>query len=446
MFFKRIFTKGLAHYSYIIGDEKEAIVIDPQPNIEIYLEVARDEGLKITKILETHRNEDFIVGSKALAELTGAEVYISADKDLNYTYGNYIEDGDVFKLKDSYIQALHTPGHTLGHMSYVWYLNEDRPYMLFAGDVIFPGDIGRTDFYGKENLEKMTGMLYDSIFKKLLPLGDHVILSSAHGSGSACGGSIEDRPYTTLGYERKFNAKLKYNSKNEFITNVAQMMHKPKYFNAVEEINLKGSSRIDCDIKIKFKSIKEIEEEDIYLIDLRSQDAFSRGHISKAIYIPKKEVGSYIGLFVPTDSKISVITEIQENDFLKELYLDLRRMGYKKEIGLLSGGIDSWYNKGKDTESLNLIHPKRFIENIKDNSFILDVRKEEEIASESVIQNSINIPLQELDKRIDEVPKNKNIYVLCPSGKRSTIAASLLKKNNRKPIVVVGGIEGLKNI
>ena len=150
MYFKRIFTESLAHYSYVIGSGKELIIIDPQPEVDIYLDIALKTDKQITTILETHRNEDFLTGSKALCKLSGAKIYTSAESDLNYTYGSKIQDGQVLDYGDVKIKALHTPGHTLGHMAYLL-LYKDNPYMIFTGDSLFYGDIGRTDFYGKEN-------------------------------------------------------------------------------------------------------------------------------------------------------------------------------------------------------------------------------------------------------------------------------------------------------
>lgn len=446
MFFERIFTDSLAHYSYMIGEGEEIVVIDPQPDIQVYLDRANEAGMKITKILETHRNEDFAVGSRVLSDITGAHVYISAHEDLDYKYGEKIKDGHRFEVENFKFEALHTPGHTLGHLSFVLYIDENKPYMIFTGDTLFAGDVGRTDFYGKDKLDEMTGKLYDSIFNKILPLGDHVILCPAHGAGSACGGNIENRPYTTIGYEKKYNSKLQYESKDEFIKNVGQMMHKPKYFNTIEEINLKGINRIDCDIKIHKGTIDDFEKGEKYLVDIRGKDAFCNNHIPNSLYIGEEELGSYIGLYVPTDANIYFITETQDKDQLNKLYLDLRRMGYSEDIGFLIGGMDTWYTNGKEVESIGTIHPKELQDKLDKDSIILDVRKEDELEDEPPIYNSVNIPLQELLERIEELSKDKIIYTVCSSGNRATVAAGLLKKENGNPIVLLGGIQGWNSI
>ena len=200
MFFKKFETEGLAHYSYMIGDADDITVIDPMRDLHIYMHEARKAGLRIKYILETHRNEDFVVGSMELAEKTGATIYISDHEDLGHVYGEKIQDGFELEMGKIKIKAMHTPGHTLGHMSYAVYeTGIEKAFMVFTGDCIFMGDLGRTDFYGEENLNKMTGLLYESVFHKLLPLGDHVIVCPAHGAGSACGDSMDKRPYSSLG-------------------------------------------------------------------------------------------------------------------------------------------------------------------------------------------------------------------------------------------------------
>jgi len=213
VFFKQIKTEGLAHFSYLIGDGKEMAVIDPRRDIEIYLEEARKAGMNIKYVFETHRNEDYIAGSLEIQEKTDAKVYISGHEDLGHVYGEKLYDGDTIKVGGLTIKGIHTPGHTLGHTSYGLYEEDhEKPYMIFTGDCLFMGDLGRTDFYGEENLEKMTGLLYDSVFNKLMSLGDEVLVFPAHGAGSACGDSIDERPYTTLGYEKSNNSQLQVRS------------------------------------------------------------------------------------------------------------------------------------------------------------------------------------------------------------------------------------------
>jgi hydroxyacylglutathione hydrolase len=208
MIFERIKSEGLAHLSYFIGSEDEAVVIDPRRDCQVYVDLARREGMTIKYIFETHRNEDYIVGSLELKNLTEAEIYHG--RGLEFKYGNFVDDGQGFSFGKLKLTALHTPGHTDESMSYTLADLETgkEPVMVFTGDALFVGDVGRTDLYGPEEAPRMASNLYDSIFNKILPLGDQVILCPAHGAGSVCGGAISKREYSTLGLERIYNPVL----------------------------------------------------------------------------------------------------------------------------------------------------------------------------------------------------------------------------------------------
>lgn len=437
MFFKRIFTESIAHYSYVIGDGNELIVIDPQADLDVYLDISRKKSMKISKILETHRNEDFLVGSRALSEITGARVYISGHEDLDYEYGEKIYDGHEFNLKTIKIKAIHTPGHTRGHMSYILYF-KDNPYMVFVGDTCFYGDIGRMDFYGKDRVEEMAEKIYDSIFNKLLPLGDHVIMCPAHGPGSACGENTEERPFTTLGYERKYNPKLQYSSREDFIENNAKMMHIPDYFSFMEKMNLQGIDPIDCNPKIDVKSIEDLDLKNEHILDIRSQEAFNILHIPNSIYMKKEELISFINWIIERESDICIVAE-NSND-LDKVYVDLRRIGYTGKISFLSGGIMSYIKSNGKVEYIETILPKDF-KSEKDKHFILDVRKLSEIEEENLSDKVI--PMEEVTSRYNELKEEENILVICPSGIRSNIVASFLKSKGIDSKVLIGGLEAV---
>lgn len=442
MYFNRIFTESIAHYSYVIGDGKEIIVIDPQPDIDVYLNISREKAMKITRIFETHRNEDFLVGSRALSQKTGARVYISGHEDLDYEYGEKIYDGDKFELKDIKLKALHTPGHTLGHLSYILYF-KDNSYMAFVGDTIFYGDIGRVDFYGEDRIDEMAGKIYDSIFNKLMPLGDHVLMCPAHGAGSACGENTEERPLTSLGYERKYNKKLQHKSKEEFIEANGKTMHKPDYFSYMETMNLKGIEPIDCNPHIDIKHVKDLDLKEEVILDLRSQSAFNKCHIENSIYLKKEELYGFINWVIDRESDICIVKE--DSSEIEDIYVNLKRIGYTGRISYLSGGILSWIKKGKDVEEIDTVIPSDFkdLQAVKDEYFILDVRKESEIENKDY-QRGINIPMEEITKSYQSLKDEDNILVICPSGIRSNIVASYLKGKGIDSKVLIGGIESFE--
>ena len=233
-------SEGLAHNSYFIVEGEEAAVVDPRRDCEIYTQLARQECAKIKYILETHRNEDYVAGSLELQNMTEAE--IAHSNALPFKYGEHnLSDGDKLSVGSSKIEALYTPGHTNESVCYVIYASESKePQMVFSGDTLFAGSVGRTDLYGKAIQPTQAEKLYSSLHEKVLPLGDHVLVYPAHGAGSVCGHGISGQEPTTLGYEKKTNPYLKL-SKEEFIQKVVnEELVVPRYFKKMEELNLNG--------------------------------------------------------------------------------------------------------------------------------------------------------------------------------------------------------------
>lgn len=445
MFFKQIESEGLAHYSYMVGEGEEVAVIDPRRDIGVYLEEARKEGLKIKYIFETHRNEDYIIGSRELAERTGATVYISGHEDLGYVYGEKIFDGDKVTVGALTIQGIHTPGHTLGHMSYAVYEEErEKAYMVFTGDCLFMGDLGRTDFYGEENLEKMTGLLYDSVFEKLMPLGEEVLAFPAHGSGSSCGESMEERPYTTLGYEKIHNPELQVSSREDFIEKFGRMRLKPRYFEIMEKYNVRGAEFIGEGVRLEPLHLDEVHKQGITIIDSRTKEAYFGGHIPGTIFFSLKNFSSYMGNLLDTDTPIAFLVEGNEMEKLRTLYWYARRIGFENVKGYIAGGNAQWESMEKDLESLPTITAKGCLNLEKDQFTLLDIRKPHELSSGDPTMNRINIPLQHLYEDFKKLPKDQPIFVLCSSGDRSTTAASFLRNKGYDGRVIAGGMMTLK--
>lgn len=444
MYFKKIESKGLAHFSYIIGDENEAAVIDPRRDVEVYLDSARKEGLRIKYIFETHRNEDYIIGSIELSKKTGAQIYISGHEDLGYEYGQKIYDGDTFQIGGLKLKALHTPGHTLGHISYVLYEGDrDNPICVFTGDCLFMGDLGRTDFYGEENLDKMTGLLYDSVFEKLFPLGDGVLLFPAHGAGSACGDDMEDRPYSTLGYERKNNPVLQVSSKEEFIKEFGKMRIKPRYFDKMEVFNTKGAPSVGGEITLPALDLEEVIKSDYVLLDCRSKEAFWGGHIPDSYFLSTKNFTRNAGTLFELDTPLVFNLISSDECSLDELYWMARRIGFDNIKGYLDGGVDSLIESGEAPERFETIKPEDLLK-LEDEFTILDVRGPEVVEEDALSKYRINIPLQELYKDFHKLDKNKKIYVLCASGDRATAGAAFIKNEGYDSAVIAGGMMALE--
>ena len=444
MLFEKIKSPGIAHISYLIGDGNEAIVVDPRRDIDIYLEKAVEEGYKITKIFETHRNEDYIIGSTELKAKTGAEIW-HADEMLDYQYGKPVEDGQEFMVGRLKFEAMHTPGHTPGSMSYILYGYEGDPWMVFTGDALFAGDVGRIDFLGEENLEKTGSWLYDSIFNKILPLGDEVILCPAHGAGSVCASAISDREWTTVGIERKLNPKLQVDSKEEFIELHGEMLEYPPYFENMEASNLTGGDPLANYEKPAALSPGEFAEamaaDDTYVIDVRMEVSYASAHVPGSISIPLQNLPSFVGWFIPVGANILLVTE---GEYPEEAIKHLYRTGYDNIKGYLSGGIISWHMAGKKSASVNTVTVDKLctlLDTEPEDRFILDIRSEDEVESEGEIQDAEHVHLTQLPEHYDELPEDIPVYIFCGSGLRSMTAASLLQNEgfiNQR--VVLGGL------
>ncbi|GAU79823.1 rhodanese-like domain-containing protein [Fusibacter sp. 3D3] len=448
MYFKKIETKGLAHYSYMIGDGDYIAVIDPMRDVEIYMHEARKAGMRIKHIFETHRNKDFIVGSMELAEKTGATIYISEHEDLGHVYGEKIQDGFELAIGKITLKAMHTPGHTLGHMSYVVYEEGVKEaFVVFTGDCLFMGDLGRTDFYGEENLDKMTGLLYESVFEKLLPLGEHVILCPAHGAGSACGDAMDERTMSSFGYEKAKNALLQVQSKKTFIAKYAKMRIKPRYFNHMEVLNVKGSDFVHNEVVLNTLTVDELSDvkSDVLLFDARTKEGFIGGHIPGSIYLPKGNLTAFLGSIYSPEVKFTFIIDGQIGD-MEDIYWYCKRIGFDNFLGYLPNGIEMWQKSGREIDQLEAISAKAYKEMAKGDDFILlDIRDDHEVEEKDPDTNKVSIPFKKLNESLEKIEPNKTIYVLCGSGNRATTAASYLKGNGYNAVVITGGAEMYRN-
>jgi len=443
MFIDRIVSEGIAHNSYLIGGRSEAWVIDPRRDCDIYVEKTRKKGILITHILETHRNEDYVIGSLELASRTGARIW-HADTQLDYQYGEPVEEGHEWKLGGLKLQAIHTPGHTPGSMSYLLHDPSGDPWMVFTGDALFAGDVGRTDLLGMDRSQEMAGMLYQTLVEKLLPLGDGVIVCPAHGAGSVCGSSITDRPWTTIGLERKLNPMLQFQDRDSFISNAARELERPPYFRKMEELNIAGAPLlknlpIPKPLNPKQFSARQKEAE---VLDTRMELGFSAAHVPGSLSVWLSGMPSYAGWFLSYEKPLLLVTESSDPS---ETTKYLIRMGYDNIGGHLSGGMLAWHTAGKASESVKTYTVQELCAILDEDQkpLILDVRSRGELDSEGRIPGALHIPITQLPSRTDDIPKDREVHIFCGSGLRSMIAASLLKRTSRKNIaVILGGFAG----
>jgi len=447
VYFERIVSEGLSHFSYIIGNGGEAVVIDPRRDCDIYIKKTIKEDMRITHILETHRNEDYLIGSLELSSQTGAEIW-HADTQWDYKYGQAVEEGQKWKLGNMVLEALHTPGHTPGSMSYLLHDPSGTPWMVFCGDALFAGDVGRVDLMGMDRAEEMAGMLYDSLFQKLLPLGDEVLLNPAHGMGSVCGASIAPRMWTSIGLERKLNPRIQAKNKQEFISTTVKELERPPYFKQMERLNLEGPHILGFLPYLFPLSLQEFSDKkkQSHVLDTRMELDFSSAFVPDSLSIWLDGIASFAGWFLSYDRPVLLVTEAEDPTKIVRLLL---RMGYDDLEGFLSGGIHSWLLHGKPAGSIHTLMVQDFCRELdkKEQLWILDVRSNEELDQNGRITGAHHIHITQLPNQMSDVPKDIPVYIFCGSGLRSMIAASLLKRNGWDQLsVILGGFAGWNSI
>jgi len=431
MLLEIIKSKGLAHNSYFLADGEEALVVDPRRDCIIYTQLAKRECAEIKYILETHRNEDYVVGSVELQNLTDAE--IGHSKETSFKYGEHcFSGGETFEIGSLKVKTLHTPGHTNDSMCYIVYgsMKGKDPMMVFTGDTLFAGDIGRTDLLGLDVWQQQTEKLYDSLHEKLLPLGDHVLVYPAHGAGSICGHEISDQEFSMIGYERKTNPLFQMGKEafTEYV--MKQKLLKPPYFRKMEDYNLNGPPLLCKTPALEPLSVVEFEEEmhkpNTIVLDTREPDAFAGSHIPGSLNIWLDGLSFFPGWIVIYDQRIMLVTERKEDMEIAEAYL--RRLGYDNLVGYLCPSIKEWRNLGKPVEHLGTLSATAVKEKLDNKEIILiDVREEREW-DKGHIEGAERIYVGHLMEEANKLPRNMPIATTCGWGGRGGLGASILKK------------------
>jgi hydroxyacylglutathione hydrolase len=448
MILRKVRSEGLAQISYFVGSEKEAIVIDPRRDCQVYWDIAQREGMKIRNIFETHRNEDYVIGSLELAHFTRAKIYHGPG--LDFKYGETLEDGQKFCFGKVEITALHTPGHTYESISYS--LTDidagNKPVAVFSGDTLFIGDVGRIDFYGPKEAPRMAENLYNSIFDKLLPLGDGVILYPGHGAGSVCGGAISQREESTLGLEHAQNLILQKNKKEFIQFKVSEHHETPPYFRKMEQYNLNGPPLLGHLPNPDPLSPKEVQNQmklGAVVVDTRTPPAFSGAHIKGSYSIRLKRLPLYAGWVLPYDKQIILI--LQDSRDVETVVRFLIRLGYDQIVGYLSGGIDAWYNEGCPMEQSGLLTVQELKEllNRGEDLSILDVREKGKW-DEGHIKGAYHIYAGHIEQHLDSLPVDRPIVVVCKTGNHASLVASILRREGFREVHnLLGGMTAWQN-
>jgi hydroxyacylglutathione hydrolase len=445
MFIEKIKTPGLAHLSYVVGAAGQAVVIDPRLDCEIYIEKAALEGCRISHILETHRNEDLVTGSAALAELTGAQVYHGPDAAGEVVYADTILEGEGIEMGSLKIKAIETPGHTFDSMSYALYDTEfgESAVAVFTGDTLFVGDVGRTDFY-PDQAEKVAGLLFDSL-QKLIQLGDQTLIYPAHGAGSVCGNDMADREFSSIGYERQHNPMLKIESRDEFIDKKCRENHEmPPYFERMEALNLSGAEMAGRNLTATPLTIEAFtaQQEHCLVLDVRSVSAFMGAHIPNSLAMPESMVPAFAGWLLDYADNILLVADDQQQ--ADTALRHLNRIDYRRVQGSLIPSLTGWAKAAKKFSSLATVNAESVKDRVLSDSNdwqLIDVRSEHEFDT-GHIEGAVNIYVGRLPEKLDTLDKQKSYTVMCESGARATIAASVLLRAGFKQVDVFLGAMG----
>jgi len=445
MFIKQLYTGCLSEAAYYIESEGEAAIIDPLRDIDVYLDLSRERGASIKYILETHFHADFVSGHLDLAKVTGAPIVYGPHTETNFPIHKAV-DGEVFRLGNSTIEVLHTPGHTLESSCYLVRSPDAGAPALFTGDTLFVGDVGRPDLSsGNLSREELAGLLYDSLQTRILKLPEDTVIYPAHGPGSSCGKNLGPGTYSTLKEEKENNYALRAASRAEFIRVVTDGLDvPPSYFPVNARINKEGYESLDEVLENGLRPLdlsefkRWIGEEDAILLDTRSSQVFVAGFIPGSISIGLDgRFAEWAGSLLPFDQPIVLVTAPGEE---KESVIRLARVGFDKVKGYLEGSFPAWQHAGEPIDMIIDVLPDELAMDIPfdENLMVIDVRRETEFA-DGHIKGAINLPLQDLADpgSMASLEDRFNLYIHCGGGYRSIIAASLLKRQ---------GIHNLRNV
>jgi hydroxyacylglutathione hydrolase len=435
-------SEGLSHNSYLLVDGTEAAVFDPRRDCEVYAQIARKECAKITHIFETHRNEDFVVGSRELQRVTDAKICHS--KELAFKYGDLnLSDGETLNLAKLRVKALHTPGHTDESLCYsVSNIEKNNEALIvFSGDTLFVGSIGRTDLQGEKEQPKQAEKLYNSLHEKLLPLGDGAVVYPAHGSGSVCGSQIGEQAFSTIGYEKRTNPYLKLDKEGFLRHALATELIVPAYFRKMEEYNLKGAPQLKGLPPPKALNVSDFESEaneiDSTIVDTRMPYSFAGSHIPNSLSLwLGGGTAVYSGWVLNYDQRALLVLE-RKND-VKRVIQHFCRLGFDNVYGYLCRGIDEWQNQGKPISSIQTLAASLLHDRLE-QYVVLDVREPSEWHEEGIIKGAECIFFADLPEKADSIDRNKRYAVICSVGRRASIAASILRQ---KGFVGVGNVMG----
>jgi hydroxyacylglutathione hydrolase len=441
----------LAHASYMVASECVAAIIDPQRDVDIYIEAAASKGWKIEHIIETHVHADFVSGHRELAQRTGAQIYLGAGSGAQFPH-IAVEDGDEIRFGQCCLRFLQTPGHTLESICIL--MNDasdpERPADVFTGDTLFVGDVGRPDLSGAHTPQQLAALLFESLHRKLLTLPDETRVFPAHGAGSLCGRQMGTDSSTTIGEQKRSNYALLAKTGEEFVHLLTDnLTSAPEYFSQEVVLNRLGAaplSELSTLAALTADDVLGLLQEGAVVVDTRVTTEFAAAHVPGSIHISLTgQYASWAARIIGLNTAVIIVGEDPEH--VSESRMRLARVGLEKMAGYLDDGVAGWVKAGYQLESI----PQLTVQQVAglctvapEEVAVLDVREATERDGE-MIEGSQWIPLGKLKSRAAELDNQLPLIVYCRTGYRSSIATSILRHAGfRKVANVIGGLDAWK--
>jgi hydroxyacylglutathione hydrolase len=447
MYFKQFYLGCLAHASYLIGSDGDAVVVDPQRDVDQYIAEAEAQNLQIKYVIETHLHADFVSGHRELAARTGADIVFGSEAGATFPH-RAVRDGEEIRLGRVTLRFLETPGHTPESISILVIDNDasSQPQKVLTGDALFIGDVGRPDLAGGRGYtaEQMAGMLYDSLHNKLMKLDDAVEVYPAHGAGSMCGRNISKDTSSTIGEQRRFNYALKPMSKDAFVRMMTvDLPEAPAYFPRDAEINRTGAAPLEelpLPKELSPEAVSARARQGYLILDVRSSAAYGNAHVPGALNIALGgQFATWCGTLIAIGTAIVLIAD--DAGQVDEAVTRLARVGIESVEGYLGGGMQAWDQAGFATEAIAQMPVDELHLRIAEGAELqlIDVRRPAEY-NNGHAPGAINLTLAHLDKEASRLDASRPTAVICQSGYRSSAATSVLARRGFNNVFnVVGG-------
>ncbi len=439
-------TPSLGDRSYVVTDGSVAAVIDPQRDLDRVYAAVEERGLTVTHVLETHNHNDYVSGGVELARQTGAAYVMSADEEM-FVETKGVRDGDEFAVGALTVRALHTPGHTPTHMSYV--VTDGEQQAVFTGGSLLYGSVGRTDLISRAMKEELTRAQHATAHRLASELPDETTVLPTHGFGSFCSSAAADEhtsnvdprygvETSTIGEQKQANVALTITDEDEFVQVLLSGLDAyPRYYAHMAPRNKLGPGPVDLSPAVEAdptELARRIHAGE-WVVDLRTRTAYAADHVTGTVNV---EVGNsfitYLAWLLPWGQPVTLVGDTQEE--VSEAQRQLVRVGIDRPAAQATGGIDR-YGQGVDRGSYRVTDLEELAKRMADDEplLALDVRRDDE-RSRGGIAGSLHVPIHELERRMDEIPTDREVWVHCASGYRASIAASLLARGGRRPVLV----------